>query len=124
MKELKAQRALVKELQEGSQTEAELRESFEEALVERELADEKAAALEAQVHDLVEKVQGLEADNEILLEEAGQSRLNFCDFVRDTQRGLFAAKYDQPAEPGEERSSVALIQLERQNERLKEALVR
>lgn len=84
MKELKAQRALVKELQEGSQTEAELRESFEEALVERELADEKVAALEAQVHDLVEKVQGLEADNEILLEEAGQSRLNFCDFVRDT----------------------------------------
>jgi predicted nuclease with TOPRIM domain len=84
MKELKAQRALVNELQEGSQTEAELRESFEEALVERELADEKVAALEAQVHDLVEKVQGLEADNEILLEEAGQSRLNFCDFVRDT----------------------------------------
>jgi len=71
MKELKAQRALVKELQEGSQTEAELRESFEEALVERELADEKVAALESQVHDLVEKVQELEADNEILLEEAG-----------------------------------------------------
>ena len=71
MKELKAQRVLVKELQEGSQTEAELRESFEEALVERELADEKVAALESQVHDLVEKVQELEADNEILLEEAG-----------------------------------------------------
>jgi hypothetical protein len=41
-----------------------------------------------------------------------------------TKKRPFAAKYDQPAEPGEERSSVALIQLERQNERLKEALVR
>ncbi|TPX58768.1 hypothetical protein SpCBS45565_g07912 [Spizellomyces sp. 'palustris'] len=88
---------------------AETQEGMEMILLDKEMAEERADSLQAEVHALEEKVEELSLDLEVLKEE-----------------GHSGAPADDEANNGdsEERSSVAFIQLERQNERLKDALVK
>ncbi|KND03013.1 uncharacterized protein SPPG_02084 [Spizellomyces punctatus DAOM BR117] len=88
---------------------AETQEGMEMILLDKEMAEERADSLQAEVHALEEKVEELSLDLEVLKEE-----------------GHPGAPADDEANTGEseERSSVAFIQLERQNERLKDALVK
>ncbi|KAJ9123331.1 hypothetical protein QFC22_001530 [Naganishia vaughanmartiniae] len=84
--------------------EAELLEQLELATLDREVAEEKAETFMSELADMKELVETLKIEVEVLKEEN--------------------AAYDNPVEPGEERSSMAFIQLEKRNERLGEALLK
>lgn len=86
------------------EAEGDLRETIEAAVMDKALADEQINELESRLVNLTARLEEVELEKDILKEENG--------------------KNEQPVEPGQERSSVAFIQLERQNERLKEALMR
>lgn len=84
---------------------AEFVDQLEMATLDREVAEEKAEAAEAEVSRLNEKVQELELEVAVLKEEN--------------------AEYERPIEGLEgERTSLAFVQLENHNQRLKEALIR
>lgn len=72
--------------------------------LDKEFAEEKCETLELELEGEREKVGGLE-DDVLALEEVN-------------------AEYERPPEEGAEKSSVAFVQLEKHNERLKEALIR
>nr|KIR89490.1 dynactin 1 [Cryptococcus tetragattii IND107] len=84
---------------------AEAIDQLEMAALDREVAEEKAEAAEADIVKLGEKVTELEMEVALLKEEN--------------------AEYEKPAGGIEgERTSLAFVQLEKHNERLKEALIR
>ncbi|KGB74790.3 dynactin 1 [Cryptococcus deuterogattii R265] len=84
---------------------AEAIDQLEMAALDREVAEEKAEAAEADIVKLGEKVAELEMEVALLKEEN--------------------AEYEKPAGGIEgERTSLAFLQLEKHNERLKEALIR
>ncbi|EKC97797.1 hypothetical protein A1Q2_07900 [Trichosporon asahii var. asahii CBS 8904] len=84
---------------------AEFVDQLEMATLDREVAEEKAEAAEAEVSRLNEKVQELELEVAVLKEEN--------------------AEYERPIEGLEgERTSLAFVQPENHNQRLKEALIR
>ncbi|KIR68423.1 dynactin 1 [Cryptococcus bacillisporus CA1873] len=84
---------------------AEAIDQLEMAALDREVAEEKAEAAEADIVKLGEKVAELEMEVALLKEEN--------------------AEYEKPAGGIEgERTSLAFVQLEKHNERLKEALIR
>ncbi|KAK8134212.1 Dynactin isoform [Apiospora sp. TS-2023a] len=76
---------------------------LELATLDREMAQEEAEVFKAELDALKEKAEELELDNEILRDEK--------------------AEYEKGTSP-EDRQSTNWMQLERQNERLKEALIR
>ncbi|RXK41589.1 dynactin 1 [Tremella mesenterica] len=78
-------------------------DQLEMAALDREVAEEKAEAAEADAVKLNEKLAELEMEIAVLKEENGES---------------------QTTEEISERTSLAYIQLEKHNERLKEALIR
>lgn len=85
--------------------EAELLDQLEMLALDKEMAEEKAESAASQIEQLEETIEGIKLEVQVLQTEN--------------------AKYEKPIQPGdEERSSVAFVQLEKQNERLKEALVR
>ncbi|KAJ3162016.1 hypothetical protein HDU86_005714 [Geranomyces michiganensis] len=84
---------------------AETQESMEMMLLDKEMAEEKADALQSEVHALQEKVEELSLDIQIKQQEAEGS-----NSVAEV--------------PGEPRSATTNLHLERQNDRLKEALVK
>ncbi|CAG8525134.1 15381_t:CDS:10 [Acaulospora morrowiae] len=90
-----------KELFEGRYNETV--ESLESVTLDKELAEEKAENLQHEVNLLKEKIEEISVDLDVFKQEGDiiQSSIN-----------------------GEERPSVEIIQLEKHNERLKEALVR
>jgi hypothetical protein len=69
------------QLQDSRDAEGDLRETLEEALIDRELADQKAQTLQDQVGKLNEKLQELEIDKQLMLEEMGQSRIEPARFL-------------------------------------------
>ncbi|WVQ96736.1 hypothetical protein IAU59_003843 [Kwoniella sp. CBS 9459] len=84
---------------------AEAFDQLEMAALDREVAEEKAEAAELEVAKLNEKVQELEMEVALLKEENEE--------------------YEKPVSGAEgERTSLAFVQLEKHNERLKEALIR
>lgn len=74
------------------------------AALDREVAEEKAEALEAELADIKELVETLKIEVEILKEENAVQSL------------------DESPAPGEEHSKMAFVQLEKRSERLAEAL--
>lgn len=74
------------------------------ATLDKEFAEERCETLELELDGEREKVGGLQ-DEVLALEEVN-------------------AEYEQPPVQGGEKSSVAFVQLEKHNERLKEALIR
>jgi dynactin 1 len=83
----------------------ELNDQLEMVTLDKEFAEEKGESLEAELEAEKEKVVGLEVEVEVLREEN--------------------AEYDKPPDAASgERSSMAFIQLEKHNNRLKEALTR
>ncbi|WVR06294.1 hypothetical protein IAU60_003324 [Kwoniella sp. DSM 27419] len=102
-----AQRS-AKDLQvENNRLETRATEAFDQlemAALDREVAEEKAEAADAEVVKLSEKLSELELEVAVLKEEN--------------------AEYDKPAGFEGERNSLAFVQLEKHNERLKEALIR
>ena len=102
----------------GNRT-SEALEQLEMAALDREVAEEKAEAADTEVGKLGDRISGLELDIAVLREENGRLAQQ-CD--RSDRR---VAEFDKPNEASEgERSSLAFIQLEKHNERLKEALIR
>ncbi|OCF42027.1 dynactin 1 [Kwoniella heveanensis CBS 569] len=84
---------------------AEAFDQLEMAALDREVAEEKAEAAEMEVAKLNEKLQELEMEVALLKEENEE--------------------YEKPVSGVEgERTSLAFVQLEKHNERLKEALIR
>ncbi|KAL7423292.1 hypothetical protein Q5752_002593 [Cryptotrichosporon argae] len=85
---------------------AEALDQLEMATLDREVAEEKAEAADADAARLGEKIAELELEVAVLKEEN--------------------AEYEKPIEQGVgvDRSSLAFVQLEKHNERLKEALIR
>ncbi|WVQ72856.1 hypothetical protein IAR50_002417 [Cryptococcus sp. DSM 104548] len=84
---------------------AEAMDQLEMAALDREVAEEKAEAAESEVVKLGERVEELEMEVAILKEEN--------------------AEYERPVSGVEgERTSLAFVQLEKHNERLKDALIR
>ncbi|KAJ9107379.1 hypothetical protein QFC21_000829 [Naganishia friedmannii] len=83
--------------------EAEMLEQLELATLDREVAEERAETFMAELADMKELVETQKIEVEVLKEEN--------------------AAFDNPVEPGEERSSMAFIQLEKRNERLGKALL-
>ncbi|TFK24263.1 dynactin [Coprinopsis marcescibilis] len=79
---------------------ADAHEQLEMSMLDKEVAEEKAELIEAELEDLKEKVAVLEIENSAL-------------------KGEGEGGADAPA-----RDSMAYMQLEKQNERLKEALIR
>jgi dynactin 1 len=95
-------------------------DQLEMATLDREVAEEKAEAGESEVAKLSEKIAELEVEVGVLREENGEWWLYDwgCDW-----RPI--AVYDQAPSGAEgERSSLAFVQLEKHNERLKEALIK
>ncbi|TPX62678.1 hypothetical protein PhCBS80983_g00367 [Powellomyces hirtus] len=89
---------------------AETQEGMEMMLLDKEMAEEKADTLQAEVSALEEKIEELSLDLEVLKQEAEEP-------VSQQARDITEVS-------SEPRSSVVSTQLERQNERLKEALVK
>ncbi|WVQ65710.1 uncharacterized protein L199_003888 [Kwoniella botswanensis] len=84
---------------------AEAMDQLEMAALDREVAEEKAESAELEKEKLNERVQELELEVAVLKEEN--------------------AEYEKPVSGLEgERTSLAFVQLEKHNERLKEALIR
>ncbi|KAG2022561.1 hypothetical protein CC2G_000299 [Coprinopsis cinerea AmutBmut pab1-1] len=79
---------------------ADAHEQLEMAMLDKEVAEERAELAEAELEELKEKLAVLDVENKVLKGEAEGSA-------------------DTPA-----RDSLAFMQLEKQNERLKEALIR
>jgi dynactin 1 len=97
---------------------AEANDQLEMAALDREVAEERAEAAEAELEKLNDKVQELELEVAILKEENGMFSL-----YEGGADGV--AEYEKPVSGLEgERISLAYIQLEKHNERLKEALIR
>lgn len=93
-------------------------EQLEMATLDREVAEEKAEAAESELEKLNGKVQELELEVAVLKEENGE-------FGRCGLRTDRAEEYEKPVHGLDgERSSLAFVQLEKHNERLKEALIR
>ncbi|KAJ3178819.1 hypothetical protein HDU87_003374 [Geranomyces variabilis] len=88
----------------------ETQETMEMMLLDKEMAEEKADALQSEVHALQEKVEELSLDIEVIKQEAE---------ARGVEDPSSAAEV-----PGETRVAASSSHLERQNERLKEALVK
>jgi len=107
--EIKSLKAILKDtetqLQELQQSAAENSEVLEMATLDREMAEERCEVLQLELDSLKERQDELVAENEYLKSENEE-------FIRGAGVG-----------EGSERTSGSL-QLERQNERLKEALVR
>ena len=99
---------------------AEANDQLEMAALDREVAEERAEAAEAEVEKLNDKIAELELEVAVLKEENGESA--------PTQTGdllIVPAEYEKPVSGAEgERTSLAYVQLEKHNERLKEALIR
>lgn len=91
------------------------------AALDREVAEERAEAAEAEVEKLNDKISELELEVAILKEENGKSQL----LGLHPRRLKGVAEYEKPVSGADgERTSLAYIQLEKHNERLKEALIR
>lgn len=98
---------------------ADANDQLEMAALDREVAEERAEAAEAEVEKLNDKVQELELEVAILREENGKLR------DRALHCADQSAEYERPVSGLEgERTSLAYVQLEKHNERLKEALIR
>lgn len=93
-------------------------EQQEMAMLDREVAEERAEAAESELEELKEKLAVVEVELEVIKEGAGKYA---TFFYRNRETDSFEA-----AEGGNSNvaSSLAYIQLEKQNARLKEALVR
>ncbi|CAG8559204.1 1862_t:CDS:10 [Ambispora leptoticha] len=100
-KQLKEARA-EKELYENKYTEAA--ESMEMMTLDKEMAEEKAENLQHEVNLLKEKIEEISVDLSVFKQEG--------DLINSTEINV------------DGRTAVEIIQLERQNERLKDALVR
>ncbi|TPX35279.1 hypothetical protein SmJEL517_g02234 [Synchytrium microbalum] len=88
---------------------SDLSETLEMMTLDKEVAEEKTESLQSEVEALKEKVEELSLDLEVMKEEASMN----------------PGEQPQPAEGADEsRPTVEIVQLERQNERLKEALVK
>ncbi|KAI8590638.1 dynein associated protein-domain-containing protein [Geranomyces variabilis] len=88
----------------------ETQETMEMMLLDKEMAEEKADALQSEVHALQEKVEELSLDLQVMKQEAE---------AHGAEGSSSAAEA-----PGEPRLVATSSNLERQNERLKEALVK
>ena len=92
------------------------------AALDREVAEEKAETAEAEVHKLTERVEELELELAVLKEENGellQAKIHLSKLTPEV------AEYERPVSGlAEGKTSFAYLQLEKQNERLKEALMR
>ncbi|ESK85145.1 dynactin [Moniliophthora roreri MCA 2997] len=89
----------------GDERLVEMEERLEMAMLDKEVAEEKAELAETELEELRERVASLEVEVEVLHEER--------ELVEED------SKVERP-----EKGSLEYIQLEKQNERLKEALVR
>lgn len=100
---------------------AEAMDQLEMAALDREVAEEKAEAAESEVQKLTEKVEELEMEIAVLKEENGQlPNPDHWEIIELMDLEV----YERPAGTEGERSSLAFVQLEKHNERLKEALIR
>ncbi|TPX47951.1 hypothetical protein SeMB42_g03157 [Synchytrium endobioticum] len=111
--EVNDSRRLLKEAAEKQQNAEkqviELSEAVESMTLDKEVAEEKTEALQAEVEALKEKVEELTLDLEVMKEEAT----------------VIHEPASEPADTqGSARPAFEVVQLERQNERLKEALVK
>ena len=92
-------------------------EQLEMAMLDKEVAEERAEAAEAELEELKEKLAVVEVELEVIKEGAGE----WVAVVLMCETDLFqAAEGDSSNVAG----SLAYIQLEKQNARLKEALIR
>ncbi|EEB95912.1 hypothetical protein MPER_05044, partial [Moniliophthora perniciosa FA553] len=89
----------------GEERLVEMEERLEMAMLDKEVAEEKAELAETELEELRERVASLEVEVEVLHEER--------ELVEED------SKVERP-----EKGSLEFIQLEKQNERLKEALMR
>lgn len=93
-------------------------DQLEMAMLDKEVAEEKAELAEAELEEVKEKMAQVEVELQVLKVGGGKymCRLKYDNIDREAATG----------EEGEAnaKSSLAYIQLEKQNERLKEALLR
>jgi dynactin 1 len=95
-------------------------DQLEMAALDREMAEEKAESAEAEVQKLNDKLAEVEMEVALLKEENGP--------LSSSPQRIIAnciAEYEKPVSGLQgERTSLAYVQLEKHNERLKEALIR
>lgn len=93
-------------------------EQLEMAMLDKEVAEEKAELAQAELEEVKEKLAQMEVELQVLKEGGGKyvSRLKY-----DNIDGEVAIGEEGEANP---KSSLGYIQLEKHNERLKEALIR
>ncbi|KAI8817169.1 dynein associated protein-domain-containing protein [Fimicolochytrium jonesii] len=102
----------------------EVQENMEIMLLDKEMAEERAESLQAEVRILEERVEELSLDLEVLKQER---ELDLDQgTARDEGGGGLAAAESVSANPTQPRTAeqISQTQLERQNERLKEALIK
>ncbi len=96
------------------------------ATLDKEVAEERYEVAETELGGLKESMEVMKVEIEVLKEENGESDFAWHDEgnrVRADSVGL-TAEFEKPPQQDGERSSLAFIQLEKHNERLKEALIR
>lgn len=99
---------------------ADSQEQLEMAMLDKEMAEERAEAAEADLEEVKEQLAMVEVELQHMKEGGGKFLLNHV-------AGLVLIVLREGTEDGPEtvaKQSLAYIQLEKQNERLKEALIR
>lgn len=118
LQELHSELKSLKESQRGCEKSAEqiqdLSEQLELATLDKEVAEEKVEQLEHDMQVLRETVEEMKIENEVLKEENAILQ----------QENITSNGDGNPAATPSERATVEMVQLTRQNERLKEALIK
>lgn len=102
-------------------------EAMEMMTLDKEMAEERAENLQQEVNVLKDKIEEISVDLEVFKKEGGKFQLSFNDTsicnsnISNSTTDLLsrASEVDGDGKP-----TVEVLQLEKQNERLKEALVR
>ena len=93
-------------------------EQLEMTMLDKEVAEEKAEIAQAELEEVKEKLAQMEVELQVLKDGGGKYA---CQLKYDNTDGEIAIGEEDEANA---KSSLAYIQLEKHNERLKEALIR
>lgn len=88
-------------------------------MLDKEMAEEKAEAAELELEEVKEKLAVMQVEMSVLKGDEGMLDFLFGRFSIDVSTSDRSATGEAP-----EKNTLAYIQLEKQNERLKEALIK
>lgn len=102
-------------------------EAMEMMTLDKEMAEERAENLQQEVNVLKDKIEEISVDLEVFKKEGGKFQLSFNDtsICNSNMSNSTTDLLSRASEvDGDGKPTVEVLQLEKQNERLKEALVR